>query len=123
DGQQPPQDGMQPPADGQQPPQDGMQPPADGQQPPQDGMQPPQDGQQPPQDGPQSCQQAADCANACPPDAIGCTCAQSPMGSICVPTCNVDADCPDDPNLDLVCDPNQGICRPAGAGGQMPPPR
>ena len=61
--------------------------------------------------GPQSCQTAADCNGACPPGSKGCTCASSPMGMICVPTCTTSADCPVGPNgQSLNC--NMGICVP-----------
>lgn len=61
--------------------------------------------------GPKSCDQASDCVGACPPGSIGCTCAQSPMGMICVPTCSKNADCPAGPmGGQLVC--QNGTCVP-----------
>ena len=61
--------------------------------------------------GPQSCQSAADCTGACPPGSKGCTCSDSPMGKICVPTCTVAADCPTGPSgQSLQC--MNGICVP-----------
>lgn len=44
--------------------------------------------------GPKVCTAAADCVGACPPGSVGCTCATTPMGMNCVPTCTKDADCP-----------------------------
>lgn len=61
--------------------------------------------------GPQSCTMASDCTNACPPGSKGCTCADSPMGMICVPTCATAADCPMGPDgQTLTC--NGGVCVP-----------
>ncbi len=61
--------------------------------------------------GPQSCVSASDCTDACPPGSKGCTCSDSPMGKICVPTCTTSADCPTGPNgQSLMC--NNGICVP-----------
>ena len=60
--------------------------------------------------GPQSCMAEADCQGACPPGSQGCTCADSPMGMICVPTCTTAADCPDLPGMTFQC--NGGICTP-----------
>lgn len=61
--------------------------------------------------GPTPCVAAADCVGACPAGTIGCTCAPTPMGSQCIPTCNVAADCPPNPNGGVFqC--RQGICRP-----------
>ena len=60
--------------------------------------------------GPKSCTDASECAGACPPGSIGCTCAQSPMGMVCVPTCAKNADCPMGPMGQLVC--QNGTCVP-----------
>jgi hypothetical protein len=60
--------------------------------------------------GPQSCMTEADCTGACPPGSLGCTCNDSPMGKICVPTCTTTADCPDGGGMTLTC--NNGICMP-----------
>lgn len=60
--------------------------------------------------GPKSCTQASDCTGACPPGSDGCTCADSPMGMICVPTCTTSADCPMGPMGQLVC--QNGVCVP-----------
>lgn len=61
--------------------------------------------------GPKTCTSPADCNGACPQGSIGCTCANSPMGMICVPTCNTTADCPMGPmGMQLVC--NNGVCTP-----------
>jgi hypothetical protein len=68
--------------------------------------------------GPASCNEEADCANACPPGTLGCTCSETPMGRLCVPTCVENADCPEGPNGQLIC--REGICAPEG-GGMMPP--
>lgn len=75
-----------------------------------------------PVEGPVECQVEADCdaPGACPDDAVkGCTCQSTPMGeTLCIPACDVDADCPVDPNMALECAP-EGFCVPAGGG----PPR
>jgi YHYH protein len=61
--------------------------------------------------GPQSCMTEADCQGACPPGSLGCTCSDSPMGQICVPTCTTAADCPDaPPGMTFEC--NMGVCVP-----------
>lgn len=62
--------------------------------------------------GPKACASAADCAPAdCPPGSVGCTCGQTPMGMACIPTCNVDADCPLGPmGMPLSC--KGGVCGP-----------
>jgi hypothetical protein len=61
--------------------------------------------------GPKSCTDASECAGACPQGSMGCTCAQSPMGMICVPTCQKNADCPPGPmGGQLVC--QNGTCVP-----------
>ncbi len=70
--------------------------------------------------GPTPCTVETDCdaAGACPPDAtLGCTCAQTPTGRFCVPSCTTSADCPQPPGQTLVCGP-QGFCVPQGG----PPP-
>jgi hypothetical protein len=63
--------------------------------------------------GPKSCASAADCALAdCPDGSVGCTCSNSPMGMICVPTCATSADCPTGPmGMPMMCSP-MGICVP-----------
>lgn len=61
--------------------------------------------------GPKTCAQPSDCAGACPPDAKGCTCATTPMGMQCVPTCTTATDCPKTPNgMTLQC--KSGACVP-----------
>ncbi|MCA9542934.1 MAG: hypothetical protein KC613_01045, partial [Myxococcales bacterium] len=61
-----------------------------------------------------------DCANACPPGSVDCLCEATPMGNLCVPGCNVDADCGQGMNGEaLACD--QGVCRPPMMGGGPPP--
>jgi hypothetical protein len=60
--------------------------------------------------GPTSCTMESDCTGACPQGSLGCTCAGSPMGKICAPTCNTAADCPMGPMGALKC--IQGVCRP-----------
>jgi len=107
---------MPPRGDGGMPPRGdgGMPPRGDG------GMMPPRDGgtMMAPADGggmmmgPQSCQMESECTNACPPGSMGCTCANSPMGMICVPTCQNDNDCPSGPMGQLRCETNMGICVP-----------
>ena len=56
---------------------------------------------------PTACETEADCVGECA-GGTGCGCAPSPMGTICVPTCNATADCPEE----MTC--NGGYCRPAG---------
>ena len=58
-----------------------------------------------------SCSAQSDCAGACPPGSQGCTCHQSPMGKVCVPTCTQASDCPVPPMGALTC--QQGICVPS----------
>jgi hypothetical protein len=66
-------------------------------------------------DGPPPCDGPEDCVDACPPGAQGCTCADGPMGSACVPTCAEDADCEDiEGGPPLQCDEGRGICTPQG---------
>lgn len=80
---------------------------------------------QPPR--PPACATTEECVDKCPPDAAGCVCLELPMGGQgCVPTCEIDEDCPVAPeNLPpLHC--HEGICvppPPPGAGScPMPPP-
>ena len=113
----PPGDGgmmMPPPGDGgmmMPPPGDGgmmMPPPGDG------GMMmpPPGDGGAMGGDGGmmglRACTATSQCASACPPGSMGCTCASTPMGMLCVPTCTRDADCPTRPGSTVVC--RMGVC-------------
>jgi phosphatidylethanolamine-binding protein (PEBP) family uncharacterized protein len=105
------------------PDKDGGMPPGDGGQPPQDGGQPPKDGG----GGPVSCSIDDDCkvSGACPPDAkMGCACAMTPMGKMCVPKCSLPTDCPN-PSLtcstDGICVPDTDGGLPPGDGGQPPP--
>jgi hypothetical protein len=62
--------------------------------------------------GPRSCSAVSDCTGACAAGSMGCTCANSPTGMICVPTCNSSADCPTPPMGMLVCDTAMHICHP-----------
>lgn len=60
---------------------------------------------------PRACANAAECAGACPPGAMGCTCAAAPMGRVCVPSCARASDCPAGPNgMALNC--RGGACLP-----------
>ncbi len=62
----------------------------------------------------------ADCLaeGGCPEDAaLGCTCEDTPEGSLCVPHCETDDDCPSDGRMVLTCGPG-GLCMPQGG----PPP-
>ena len=62
---------------------------------------------------PPSCTTDADCEGECTELTLGCVCdGGGPMGLICVPACNSNADCPNG----LTCNTNAGICTP-GAGG------
>lgn len=61
--------------------------------------------------GPQSCDNAADCTNACPPSAVGCTCAATPQGNLCIPTCQNSGQCPAPPGMTSECGAN-GLCGP-----------
>lgn len=119
----PPPDGaMPPPPDGAlPPPPDGaMPPPPDGAMPPPpDGGMPPPDGAMPPADGGmmmgRACTMASDCTamSACPMDArMGCTCATTPGGRVCVPSCMQDTDCPTPPMGALRCEQAMRICVP-----------
>src|SRR4051794_21015742 len=47
----------------------------------------------PEEEGPAPCTAEAECTNKCPPGAKGCTCATTPEGKACIPTCTADADC------------------------------
>jgi len=61
--------------------------------------------------GPRACTTPADCNGACPPGSRGCTCATTPMGQRCVPTCTVTADCPAGPaGVAFTC--RMGTCVP-----------
>ncbi|MFT3763952.1 MAG: YHYH protein [Minicystis sp.] len=60
--------------------------------------------------GPKTCSSAADCTGACPQGSLGCTCGSTPMGMMCVPTCNTTADCPAPPMGQVTC--KQGACLP-----------
>jgi hypothetical protein len=62
--------------------------------------------------GPQACEEDADCADACPNAALGCTCHDGPRGQVCVPVCTTDEDCPRGPMGQMRCDQQQGICTP-----------
>jgi hypothetical protein len=65
-------------------------------------------------EGPAACEVQADCEGACPPDAQGCACGDTPLGSRCIPTCESDADCPAGRDGEtLTCQPS-GVCAPAG---------
>jgi hypothetical protein len=83
-----------------------------------DGDDLPVDGDEPA--GPVACTQQADCLaqGACPAAAVlGCVCSSTPQGSFCIPSCNTDADCPDPPDMTLICDPS-GVCIPEGGPQQ-----
>jgi hypothetical protein len=80
---------------------------------------------------PPPCENDEECSDKCPPDAAGCACVELPMGGQgCVPTCDVDEDCPVAPdNLPpLSC--HEGICVPpppppppsSGSCSAPPPP-
>jgi hypothetical protein len=61
--------------------------------------------------GPAACTSTAGCAGLCPAGSRGCTCATTPMGMRCVPTCSVVADCPmAPPGVTFSC--RSGICAP-----------
>ena len=69
------------------------------------------------QGGPTSCEGNNDCEGECNGFGTGCVCQETPMGSICVPTCDTDADCPVSPmGQQLTCN-NAGICTPGGGMG------
>ncbi len=61
---------------------------------------------------PTSCTVEADCVDQCPAGSLGCTCEATPDGDLCVPTCEVDDDCP--AGEGLVCLQAKGICVPEG---------
>lgn len=61
--------------------------------------------------GPRACASQTDCTNGCPPAARGCTCATTPMGMRCVPTCASNNDCGTGPmGMTLMC--RSGVCLP-----------
>jgi hypothetical protein len=62
---------------------------------------------------PRTCGGASECAGACGPSATDCTCATTPTGMRCIPTCRTDADCPTPPmGGALRCDTARGLCVP-----------
>lgn len=61
---------------------------------------------------PRVCATAADCAGACPMATMGCTCAATPMGMACIPSCARDADCPMGPMGQLTCNVAMRVCVP-----------
>jgi len=68
--------------------------------------------------GPAACTEESDCVGACPDGSMGCTCHNTPMGQLCVPTCTTDADCPAGMGgRMLTCNEMQGICTPGMMGG------
>ncbi len=85
-------------------------------------------GQRPlPPPRPPACESTADCVDVCPPDAEGCTCVELPMGGKgCVPTCEVDEDCPVAPEHLPPLSCHDGICVPPpppdGSCNAPPPP-
>ena len=67
--------------------------------------------------GPHPCDTQDDCEGNCPPQSIGCSCEDTPMGMFCIPTCETADDCPPGPmGTELTCNPD-GICVP---GMMMP---
>jgi YHYH protein len=61
--------------------------------------------------GPRACTNATECTGACAPGARGCTCATTPMGMRCVPTCTSSTDCGPGPmGMTLMC--RAGVCLP-----------
>jgi hypothetical protein len=60
---------------------------------------------------PPPCSSDGDCVNACPSGSKGCTCATTPGGRGCVPTCSVSADCPVVPDGVLTCSASH-VCTP-----------
>ncbi len=61
--------------------------------------------------GPRACTTPSECTNACAPGARGCTCATTPMGMRCVPTCAASTDCGAGPmGMTLMC--RAGVCLP-----------
>jgi len=74
---------------------------------------------QPPPPPPKPCSTTADCVDACPPGAKGCTCHVTPHDEkLCVPTCDADADCPAPPHGPPMTCLEGGICAPP----HPPPP-
>lgn len=68
-------------------------------------------GYDPSMTGPKTCTNQSDCNGSCPAGSLGCTCAQTPMGMNCVPTCNQASDCPPGPmGTTLQC--KNGVCSP-----------
>ena len=70
--------------------------------------------------GPVSCTSDNDCLveGACPDDAaLGCSCATTPEGDFCIPSCNSDNDCPAIEGLTLICG-MEGNCIPQGGPGK-----
>ncbi len=60
---------------------------------------------------PRLCAVPPECVGACPPGARGCTCAATPMGLRCVPTCLGNLDCGLGPmGVQTFC--RMGICAP-----------
>lgn len=61
--------------------------------------------------GPVACTSAAGCAGQCPAGSRGCTCATTPMGMRCAPTCATTPDCPmGPPGVTFTC--RAGTCVP-----------
>ena len=57
-----------------------------------------------------ACSAASDCTiELCPEGSVGCTCLEEE--GFCVPTCSTDDDCPEAPDVILVCD-SSSICSP-----------
>lgn len=76
---------------------------------------------------PPPCENDDECSDKCPPDSAGCACVELPRGGQgCVPTCEVDEDCPVAPEglPPLAC--REGICvpppPPPGGSCSAPPP-
>ena len=63
--------------------------------------------------GPRACSSMSECAGACPTGSVGCTCATTPMGMRCVPSCNTTADCPTTGMNALTCNVGMHLCVPA----------
>ncbi len=60
---------------------------------------------------PRACTNASECTGACAPGARGCTCATTPMGMRCVPTCASTPECGTGPmGMTLMC--RAGVCLP-----------
>jgi hypothetical protein len=66
--------------------------------------------------GPPSCDGPDDdCTGQCPDGAFGCTCATTPNGDACIPTCTQDSHCAGlVGGPPLTCDEVQGLCVPTG---------